>query len=103
MKTKHTKGEWKQLFSPLSREHTNYIICDNYETKRGFQIATIHINYDGKENEKRFQEAEANARLIAAAPDMLEALKSIMKNAPDSFHIPSWDKMLRAIAKAEQK
>lgn len=41
---------------------------------------------------------EANARLIAAAPELLEALESYVANTPD-LH-PSKPKALSAIAKA---
>lgn len=40
------------------------------------------------------QQAEANAK------KMLEALQMIVKNAPDNFHIPTWDKVLSAIKQA---
>jgi hypothetical protein len=44
---------------------------------------------------------EANARLIAAAPDLLEALKGIVCEYEDSFHDPRLDQARAAIAKAE--
>ncbi|MGH9462448.1 MAG: hypothetical protein ACRD1X_14625 [Vicinamibacteria bacterium] len=48
------------------------------------------------------EESEANARLIAAAPELLEALKSIEN---DGQHIPKaiWDLRNAVIAKAEGK
>ncbi len=64
MKTKHTQGEWEI--------NNNIIISDNYQT-----IATIHkqsfdTNIDG--THARDREMEANAKLIAAAPDLLKCL-----------------------------
>ena len=45
-------------------------------------------------------EAGANAKLIAAAPRMLKALQMVIENAPDKFHIPTWDECLGAIQDA---
>jgi hypothetical protein len=45
-----------------------------------------------------FDGAEANARLIAAAPDMLSALYELVQFGPSSF---AWEHARDAIAKAE--
>ena len=60
MKTKHTQGEWT-LRSGINdiRSEDNYIIA---------QIGSANNND---------QEADANAKLIAAAPKLLEALSLI--------------------------
>jgi len=70
MKTKHTPGEWK-----LIETFNHFCISDRDDfmsTNNEFgNIATVDqnaINYCGK------KEANANAKLIAAAPDMLDAL-----------------------------
>lgn len=41
----------------------------------GFVVATVAISYHDDENESK---RSANAQLIAAAPDLLEALKDII-------------------------
>ena len=47
-----------------------------------------------------YVDAEANAKLMAAAPDLLEALKSIVNMGnEDSPYV--WDLALKAISKAE--
>ena len=58
MKTTHTQGEWKV--------NAFWAVVDEND----YGIAQIH----GIVNEKNW---EANAKLIAAAPDLLEALESV--------------------------
>jgi hypothetical protein len=53
------------------------------------------------EDDEHTPECEANARLIAAAPDLLEALKNVIRGVPDT-----WDGVIKAraaINKAEGK
>jgi len=73
MKTKHTPGEWK-----LIETFNHFCISDRDDfmsTNNEFgNIATVDqnaINYCGK------KEAKANAKLIEAAPDLLEALEEL--------------------------
>lgn len=61
--TKHTPGEWA---------HTDGSIY-SYGVGHGADIATVNTDSAHFTDE----EAEANARLIAAAPDLLQALKVI--------------------------
>lgn len=65
---KHTKGEWKA-------ERTNVIVKD-IKFIQNMPMGTM---------QKRRDEAHANAKLIAAAPDMLEALKVVL----DTIIVPS--------------
>lgn len=57
---------------------------------------------DGGVRGKTIEEARANARLIAAAPDLLEALKAFVKagDGHDDF-TELWPVAAAAIAKAE--
>lgn len=59
METKHTKGEWI-MENPDNRK-ANFVI---YATEKPIGIANV---YEG-------DEAQANAKLIAAAPEMLKAI-----------------------------
>lgn len=72
-----TKGQWKIKHS-LSNYSFN-IVGSVFGGK--YKIARIPYPYDNnfpKElNEREKLEAEANAKLIAAAPELLEALQSI--------------------------
>ena len=67
---KHTPGPW-EYFPKLSgsENHRGFRIGVN----KGWLIAdAMPIDMDGKEG-------EANARLISAAPDLLEALKDCLR------------------------
>ncbi len=74
METKHTKGEWKYdsesglVYVQISEERSKCIanITGDTEIKDCLFIAD-------------FNQTEANARLIAAAPEMLEALDYVIK------------------------
>lgn len=64
METKHTQGEWK--VSPANKTR---VLVD-----RDILISDARVTIPiGRE------EAEANAKLIAAAPDLLEALKYVKR------------------------
>jgi hypothetical protein len=62
MKTKHTKGNWN---GGKPNKDVFYVLSDNEK-----HICMLPAN---EEN------AEANAKLIAAAPEMLEALKYVIQ------------------------
>jgi hypothetical protein len=52
------------------------------------------------------EQAEANARLIASAPELLEALKALIKDRDDGYPVGAdagemWNNARQAIAKAE--
>ncbi len=93
--SKHTKGGW-------SSEPSKYLVID----KEGKIIANcFFVN-------KPMEEREANARLIAAAPGLLEALKvakkrivelTLMSYASEDASCKTLNKVNEAIAKAEVK
>lgn len=85
----HTPGPW--LFSPEKTPH-HYGVNVGAET--GECLAVIHPGETGD------AETIANARLIAAAPLMLEALQNIEN---DDEHMPpsAWKLIQDAIAKAK--
>lgn len=62
---KHTQGEWKHTI-----EKDGMLINDVIKNKNQY-LATIHVT--GPE-----EEWKANAKLIAAAPDLLDALNQLM-------------------------
>lgn len=111
METKHTPGPWAENWST----RTNNEPCKGWfvEAESAYDRDTygaIANLPDGREN------TEANARLIAAAPELLEACKALMQlDPPCPFHPPHgehidaryaewfsmWEKVVIAISKAE--
>jgi hypothetical protein len=66
--SKHTPGPWAaELWNNSSTDDIGWTI-----TRNGSRVPTS--TFDGDE-----AEAEANARLIAAAPDLLEALSAMLE------------------------
>lgn len=89
--TKHTAAPWEYTASTPEDGFECFIICAG----KGYSQRQI-ANVNGTQDEK----SEANARLIAAAPELLEALKVLVANggigSEDMF-----DDAREAIAKAE--
>lgn len=78
--------------------------CDSVRAKGGFVAFGVSVQHYGDPirflDEK--EEAEANARLIAAAPEMLEALKTVYSLFFDEKPVTiSRNEMRELIAKAE--
>jgi hypothetical protein len=97
MKTEHTKGPWEVEADSL--RGNSYVAISGDEW---IELATVVVRMkDGKESE----EGLANARLIAAAPQLLAALEFIelscrMGGMPDGWELPML-KVRAAIAKAK--
>ena len=82
--TKHTPGPWKII--PIEDAARKVWDCVYYE--------------DGNvDHHLACVEGKANARLIAAAPELLEAAKAVAKWL--GRDINDWDSLRAAIAKAE--
>lgn len=92
MSTKHTPGLWA-----LSRTPTYWKVGDpRIKSRKGTRLiaAVSHANPN----------AEADAKLIAAAPDLLAALQAVLNSCLDSQGLADAYKQARAaIAKAEGK
>ena len=88
MISKHTPGPWDM-------DEGDYGI---YQIETSDQIAEVFSHHPD-------EELKANARLIAAAPDLLEVLKQFMDSrAPDyaeAAHPGAYSRAIAAIAKAE--
>ena len=95
---KHTKGPWSIQASGLY--DISYKVT-YYDTKEGFTcpIANIHILRE----DLYYKKALANARLIAAAPDLLEAAKALTSGMY-AGHVPERKyKQVVALRKAISK
>lgn len=68
MEKKYTQGRW--YLQEYTDAYTNIIRCDSGNGFEGIYIANLH-GQGGKNRE--------NAKLIAAAPDMLEALEGVLR------------------------
>jgi hypothetical protein len=73
--SKHTPGPWKIIpgFSKMK-------VYGGEKYQGHFCIADCHQFDIANDQESAIIEKEANARLIAAAPQMIEALESIMSD-----------------------
>jgi hypothetical protein len=102
--TKHTPGEWR-----IAELHAQGLYLNdggiNILTDSG-SVCTVHLQVSAKRGEAykaKDPERDANARLIAAAPDLLYALQQIVSDLPSNrdWLSPDLERAARAaIAKA---
>ncbi|RVH21468.1 hypothetical protein [Sinorhizobium meliloti] len=97
---KHTPGPWV-----VDYDETITNTDEFYSVKaNGRYIVSLFKSGTSAEDEhspEAESEVRANADLIAAAPDMLEALKGILSNPGGRCSAEQWQAGLRAISKAE--
>lgn len=97
----HTPGPWRAALTDDKgpREGEFELACLEHH------IFGTNIYAPGEYYSDNLAEHEANARLIAAAPDLLDALKVILELASDVLSNPKYDGIVSdaryAIAKAE--
>ena len=88
----YTKGEWK-----LAKGRRDQIMTNN-----GILIAQMPSYIRGSAGHVPVKETEANANLIAAAPDMYEALKGLL-SVSFALFTPEYKAAREALTKAEGK
>jgi hypothetical protein len=84
----HTPGPWK--VEPSSKHRDRLYVWDSDEWPNMVCIAEV------KEG-RYIGELRANAQLIAAAPDLLEAVKQFVRYAQNGNH-PKWGSYLQTVA-----
>ena len=98
---KHTPGPWKadrMYHGPKEKDRRcGFIVNGPDENQQDLPLRICDLRVpSGMDG---FREGQANARLIAAAPELLEALREVV-SISDRKH-NAWDKARSAIAKAE--
>jgi ketosteroid isomerase-like protein len=97
---KHTPGPWRNEggISATWEDGEEVQVCALFTTKWTYTEPDAHAK-----NDRMRRESEANARLIAAAPELLEALEAVMSGqiggTPD-LDAERFQKARAAIAKA---
>lgn len=107
---KFTPGPWSADEDPMGPEILTIIANADRPTYEWTFIAQIGVDDDHTDAQGVLRaEAEANARLIAAAPDLYEALKEVSQAMTKltfegvdrgKGHWPAWDDTARAVDKA---
>ena len=82
-KSKHTPGPW--TYEKVSSSDGSLVYCRIWQGEDTLQLAFAGTYYHTRDRREGGPErlpastAEANARLIASAPDLLEACKAMLK------------------------
>jgi hypothetical protein len=78
--SKHTQGKWKAI---RNSEDGGFTLAMGTRLRSNSMFNVVHCveMYDGiyPEDKADYAEAKANARLMAAAPDMLEVLEALVR------------------------
>lgn len=98
--SKHTPGPWKTYGGPAHPQRHHLAVIDSIPDVDGKVVANC-ICHLASTN----PDADANAKLIAAAPQLLEALKQIESVARGDHHTFPTDRInaIRLMAEAAQK
>lgn len=94
MSTQHTPGPWK----PYMVSPSLYAIHGDARTISESTIATVSFGMRAEKSQEQADNARANARLIAAAPDLLVALENLLYEPMAERTV---DAAKRALAKAK--
>jgi hypothetical protein len=105
MKHTHTPGEWTKLGCTVYAGETMIAgtYCEGNRTLHPIIFEKDIVPDSMAIHGNGWDEAGANARLISAAPELLEALQMLMPQEPreaDSYDRAMWENARAAIAKA---
>jgi hypothetical protein len=96
----HTPGPWKAVRNASFWEVVTPLLGQTLDQANEYSPSLAYVWGEGEE------QAEANARLIAAAPDLLEALRTardhIDMDALEISHCKDAERIRAAIAKATE-
>lgn len=93
---KHTPGPWKPVIANYSEDNLSWLACADVVTTKGATLVRFEGTQDYQENE----EYEANARLIAAAPEMLACLEMVEHSHDAETQEKFFKELHRVLAKA---
>ena len=96
MTDKHTPGPW--FVVPYGDGHDT-VICKDEAGNQRIAFMAVPGSRDEQSRRKKWAEIKANARLIAAAPELLELAHQYIS---DLRHPMSEDSRLRRIERAEK-
>lgn len=107
----YTQGEWKSRYNEsggydcMTDSFDIYVIGANgkYDKRVIADLDLAYYSQKACEPLLDKSEAQANAHLIAAAPDMYEALKAILPMVTTEWNGPIQEMARKAIEKAEGK
>jgi len=99
IKMNHTRGPWEICGSTIEViiDADVEVDCTVIKSADGSEVCLLARDSECSE------QLEANARLISAAPDMLEACKLVIEQAGLSTNSPCYIKLKQVIEKAEGK
>ena len=103
---KHTPGPWNVdcdsvSYAQSQTDHTQPLLTVHSAKTNIVYVELSVLNHEGVGCNSSFdEEQKANARLIAAAPDLLDACKAARDALTDGNEVV-WQKLVSAIAKAE--
>lgn len=97
---KHTQGEWE--LSGNGKQYQDSYMCPTKYYELGSKnsaewIALVKASGFASDNEHA-----ANAKLLAAAPDLLEALQAYVNNMLPSYSVDKWLEQYSNNDKADQ-
>lgn len=93
---KHTPGPWKSVIANYSEDNLSWLACADVVTPKG---ATL-VRFEGTHDYQKNDEYEANARLIAAAPEMLACLEMVEHSHDAETQEKFFEELRRVLAKA---
>lgn len=96
--TKHTPGPWRVADRKPDIPGTLEIDSNGWHAH-----SIIYYRMDELDNPELIIQSEANANLIAASPELLEACKAIFNNKKCLLEVDEVKLLCKAIAKAEGK